>query len=339
MLRTVGLPLALAGAVLVVLIFVLLNRSGGDDGPGDAATATATATPTEEASPSGDLQTALNGLGVDTAPSDRVAPDREALPSDYSPLGSSPSFGDQAEGSDESSQNKTDELLIVGMEIAGAGSNLALIEKDGVQIDGDGGIDPGATSVLHSLSEADNAWVTTTGARQGDSDDTRQLRAVAAGDVDRDGFEEVVVVFVDTSSADRVLKLRIIDDLAEGFAEFEDVLGDGDEILDVAIVTGDFDGDGTAQIAVGIGFGDSAELRFLQKDNGSYSFDSARTKSYGISFPDRTIVTLELTSGNLDYDNPDELGLVVNEFHDPGGGGPEGASTFLRLRRWQHRLR
>jgi len=328
---------ALALAVIVVLLFALLRDSGGDslptDGTSPTPAATAGATGTAGSGEGGggptDLESSLSGLGVDTTPTDRVAADQEALPEDYSPLGSSPSFGDQAEGSDESSQNKTDELLVVGMELDNSGTQLAVVEKDGVQIGGDGEIEPGTTSLLQLLDEDENSWAASRGVRNGDSDDTRQLRAVAAGDIDRDGFEEAVIVYVDTSAADRVLKLRVIDDLEDGFAAVEETLGDGDDVMDVAVVTGDFNGDGTAQIAVGIGFADGAELRFLETAGGSYRFDEAATKTFGVSFADNSIVTLELATGNLDYDNPSELGLVVNEFNDPEGRGPQGASTFF----------
>lgn len=328
-----------AFAIIAALLFALLSGSDGDSAPADPdETPTATAQATSEASATpdpgdggseapADVQASLTGLGVDTTPSDRVAADQEALPEDYSPLGSSPSFGDTAVGSSESGLNKTDELLIVGPEVAGAGSPLALVELLDVQIDGDGEIDPGTTSLMQAFDIADNGWVSAPGARNGDSDDARQLRAVAAGDVDRDGFEEIVVVYVDTSAADRVLSLRIIDDPADSYAVTDATLGDGDDILDVAIATGDFNGDGTSQIAVGLGFAEGAELRFIQVDNGRYSFDDASTKTYGISFPDRTIVTLELVSGSLDYDNPQELGVVVNEFHAQNGG-PTGAATL-----------
>jgi hypothetical protein len=327
---------AIAALIIAVLVIVLFAPSDDSSAPADefVQAPTATSTPVSGgggggggSAPAG-IEDSLSGLGVDTSASERVAPDNEPLPDNYSPLGSSPSFGDSAVGSDESGLNKTDELLIVGTGVEGAGGPLALVELLDVQIDGNGNIDPGTTSLLQSFDVAENAWATTTGARNGDSDDTRQLRAVAAGDVDRDGFEEVVVVYVDTSSADRVLKLRIIEDPADGFATAEETLGDGDDILDLSVVTGDFNGDGTAQIVVGLGFAEGAELRFVQDDNGRYRFDDASTKSYGISFPDRTIVTLELASGNLDYDNPTELGLVVNEFTTISGTGPTGAATF-----------
>ena len=63
---------------------------------------------------------------------------------------------------------------------------------------------------------------------------------------------------------------------------------------DVAVETGDFNEDGTSQIAVGLDFADGAELRFLQRENGGYSFKTDSTMTYGISFADSTIVTLEL---------------------------------------------
>ena len=135
-----------------------------------------------------------------------------------------------------------------------------------------------------------------------------------------------MIVYVDTSAADRVLKLRIIEDVAGGFAETEVILGDADDVLDVVVATGDFNGDGTAQIAVGIGLAEGPDLRFIRNDGGEYSFDDTLTKTFGISFADSTTVTLELASGSLDYDDPDELGLIVNEFNS--ASGPTGASTF-----------
>ena len=166
---------------------------------------------------------------------------------------------------------------MVGMQLAESTGTISLIEKLGVQIDGDGTINAGSTSLLQNFNEADNQWAAIHGARLGDSDDTRRLRSAAAGDIDGDGFEEVIIVYVDTSAADRVLRLRVIDDLAAGFAHAEDSLGDGDDILDVSVATGDFNGDGTAQIAIALGFADRAELRILEGSVGSYAFDDGRT--------------------------------------------------------------
>ena len=52
-------------------------------------------------SPNSDLGEALNDLGVDTNPGKRVDPNQEELPDNFSPLGSSASFGSADEFSDE----------------------------------------------------------------------------------------------------------------------------------------------------------------------------------------------------------------------------------------------
>jgi hypothetical protein len=273
----------------------------------------------------GDLEKALNNLGVDTTPTDRVDPDQEALPDDYSPLGSSAGFGDVADGSDDSGQNLTDELFLVGVEIAEGTSRLSIVEKVGVQIDGDGSVNPGTTSLLHDVGETGNGWVEGNG---GFSDSGAQLRDVAAADIDNDGLEEIVIVWVDTSAADRVLRIDIIDDSEDGFAESDDTLGDGDGIIDVAVVGGDFDGDGESEIVVGLTFADSAELRFLTRSGSSWSFDNALTKSYAADFSDSSTLTMELASGNMDYDSPEELALLINEFFG-GSGGPDGTSRYF----------
>ena len=123
------------------------------------------------------------------------------------------------------------------------------------------------------------------------------------------------------------MRLRIIDDLEGDFAVSDFTLGDGDPIRDLAIVAADFNGDGTAQIALGVGFDEGAELRFLDASD-DYTADDSLTQSYGVSFEDRTSITLELAAGNLDYDNPAELALVVNELSTDFNGRITGASTL-----------
>lgn len=337
--------LVVAGIVVVGviggLVFALLSDSGSDDPVADSTTTTSGEQPSETTSPDGDTTTTVVGdpdrpsdiesslqvLGVDTSPSDRVAPDQEPLPDDYSPLGSSREYGDAEEGSSDSSANVPDELLIVGMEIAQNATPISLIEKSGVQIDGDGTINPGTTELLASFAGAEHPWAETYAWHDGSSNDGRSLRSVAAADVDRDGFEEVVVVYVDTTAADRVLRIEIIDDLAAGFAITGDTLGDGDNILDVSIAAGDFNGDGIDQIAVGLSFANRAELRILEGDASSYAFDDTTTQTYDLNF-DNPITSIELASGNIDYDNPAELAVIVNEFTRIEGSGPTGASTF-----------
>lgn len=276
-----------------------------------------------------DLEDSLRVLGVDTTATDRVDPDQEALPEDYSPLGPSAAFGEPGEFSDESGANKTDELFIVNATVDGGEPRLNLVEQVGVQINGDGSVNPGSTSLLHSLPLVGNEWTSET--QGGDSDNQQGLRDVEAGDVDDDGLEEIVIVYVDTSAVDRVVKILIIEDQEDGYQELEETIADGDDVLDVSITTGDFDGDGADQVAIVLTKEDSSEILFVTPQSGgngepasNFTVDGDATKVL-----DHALVgaldTVEIASGNLDYDNPSELVAVVNELV---GSPSNGVATY-----------
>lgn len=283
-----------------------------------------------------DLESALNTLGVDTSKTTRVDPDQEELPDDYSPLGSSASFGAAEESGSDSGANRTDELLLVGLV---DDSGLKLLEMKGVQINSDGSINQGEAVFLGNLSEEENPWVRDDSARYNDVGVT--LRDVAAGDVDGDGLEELVAAFVDDSDLGNVvLKIKIIDDQEQDYAEREDIVADADadndgvsEVFDVAVTTGDFNGDGKAQVVIGLSKRDdsnsnSAELLFLNENAGDYTIDSSLSKTFSPTLAENTI-TLELATGNLDYDNPEELVVVTNEFMQPSGSDNTGVANFF----------
>ena len=185
------------------------------------------------------------------------------MPEDYSPLGASAAFGSPDEFSEESGANKTDEILLVNATVDGGDPRVNLVEQVGVQIDGNGDVNPGSTSVLHTLPDEENPWVSDGISSSGDTDNQRALRDVEAGDVDDDGLEEIIVVFVDTSAADRLVKIKVIEDMEDGYQELEETIADGDGVMDVSIATGDFDGDGADQIAVVLTKDAESELLFL----------------------------------------------------------------------------
>jgi hypothetical protein len=276
-----------------------------------------------------DLDESLQVLGVDTTQTDRVDPDQDALPEDYSPLGSSAAFGSPDEFSDESGANKTDEIFMVNLDFEGGEPVLNLVEQVGVQINGDGSVNPGTTSLLHSLPNAGNEWVDDT--EGGTLDNPRSLRDVEAGDVDDDGLEEIVIVYVDTSSANRVVKIKVVEDMEDGYQETEETLTDGDDVLDVSIATGDFNGDGADQVAVVLTKDTVSEVLFVAPQSGG---DGEPASGYAID-ENATItiehatelfaVTAEPEAGNLDYDNPNELVVVINEM---GGSPLQGVSTY-----------
>ena len=324
----VRIPLLRRGGALIpaVLAFGLVacSSSSGDGGPGGGGGGGG-AGGTEVS----DLENALNVLGVDTTQTDRVDPDQDTLPEDYSPLGSSASFGSPDEFSDDSGANNTDEIFIVNATVNGGEPVLNLVEQVGVQIDGDGSINPGSTSVLHTLPEGSNAWVDETGG--GDSDNQRSLRDVEAGDVDEDGLEEIVIVYVDTSAADRVLKIKVVEDMEDGYQEIEETIADGDGVLDVSIATGDFNGDGADQVAIVLTKDATSELLFVSPQSGgsgerasNFTVDTDATVILDHSI-DANLDTAEIASGNLDYDNPNELVVVINELV---GSPSQGVATY-----------
>jgi hypothetical protein len=305
-------------SLCLALLLFGCSGSEGDGGGGGAGGAS-------------DLEQSLNVLGVDTTQTDRVDPEQDELPDDYSPLGSSASFGSPDEFSDESGANKTDEIMLVNATVDGGDPRANLVEQVGVQIDGDGSVNPGSTSVLHTLGDDGNPWIDDGVSGPGDSDNQRALRDVEAGDVDDDGLEEIIVVFVDTSAADRLVKIRVIEDMEDGYQELEETIADGDGVMDVSIATGDFDGDGADQIAVVLTKDAESELLFLTPQTGGdgepasgYTVDEDASKTLS-HLTEATLDTVEIATGNLDYDNPDELAVVVNEYI---GAPSQGVATY-----------
>nr|MBX2798994.1 hypothetical protein [Myxococcales bacterium] len=212
------------------------------------------------------LQEALEGLGVDTTESDRVGADGEILPEDYAPLGSAMSFGDADEVSGEGGANKTDELVLLGTALAFGPDRVNVVEANGVQIGGDFTPDYGSIDVLHSIADDGNAWI-----------DDRGLRAATAGDLDADGLDEIVIAYVDTTVAPRRLHVRVIEDGVAGFTTTDTIVGDGEGVEQLQVATGDFDGDGRHSIVVGVSLDGSAELWFLDPQEGQPTVDDAKT--------------------------------------------------------------
>lgn len=248
--------------------------------------------------PPADLQEALENLGVELTDTPRLDPQGNELPEDYAPLGSSASYGQPDEFSDDSPMNRTDELLFVGMPLALDGPLLNVVELTGVEIDGD--FDPvyGTSTVLHS--DGNTAFTT-----------TPRLFDATAGDLDRDGLDESVVAYVDTTRAERVLHVRITDDAEATFAIVDDQVADGDDIEQLSVATADVDGDGAAEILLGVGTSTTAALHVLGATGDDWSV--VETLPLDVVTATPYTIRVQIASGNLDYDNARELGVIVNE--------------------------
>jgi hypothetical protein len=139
----------------------------------------------------------------------------------------------------------------------------------------------------------------------------RDVTALAFGDVDGDGLDELVVGR--TGGATQRPRWIVVDDAAAGFAEMLAAGDDwGDERSVTALATGDVDNDGRDEIVVGRSAG--ANMRWEAFDDADAGF--ASILAMGVSLGDDRSVTA-LALGDVDGDGIDELLVGLN-----GGAGP-----------------
>jgi hypothetical protein len=245
----------------------------------------------------------LDRLGVDTAQTTRLDTDGSEFPENFSPLGASSTTG------------QTDELVIIGPQIID-GAPVGAEPLDNRVIftkleaaDASGALSFTVTGTLPpgTLWESDE-----TSTQPGTSNIAPQTkRDAAAADVDGDGVDEIVVVYLDgqdVSGTDQ-LWLQVLDDGA-GTPE---TLVAVPNVRDVEVEAGDFDGDGVVDFAVGISSSDSTRVLVFESDgSGGYS-QLAELPFVPIDGSFASRFSFELAAGALDRDNPDELVVVLNE--------------------------
>lgn len=245
----------------------------------------------------------LDRLGVDTTETTRLDTDGSELPDDYSPLGASSTTG------------QTDELVIIGPQIldnSPGGSepldNRVIFTKLEAA-DATGALSFTVTDTLPpgTLWETDD-----TSGQPGTSNLGPQTkRDAAAADVDGDGVDEIVVVYLDgqdVSGTDQ-LWLQILD---EGAGAPETLVA-VPNVRDVAVEAGDFDGDGVTGFAVGISSSDSTRVIVFESDGAGAYTQLADIPFVPVDSSFTSRFSLELAAGALDRDNPDELVVVLNE--------------------------
>lgn len=278
------------------LLFLTLVSCGGDS--------------PDNASNNGDpsVTKTLNNLGVDTHSTPRLDSENKALPEDYTPLGSSASF------------EKFDELIVLGFPLSQASghtnSTLSLLELDRT-----GSTASYVTDVLFKPEATTTPWATSSGVTP------TALRAAARGDFDRDGLEELFVVY--RAPDDSNITLQIFEDQPQDFSPNEMLIISTDPADRLSIATGDFNADGYTEAVIGIVSGDSARLIFVDNHFGTLSL-STLSKDLPQAFPGSEI-NLIIETGNLDYDPSHEIVLIVNElFQQAGTGNPAtGTSRYF----------
>lgn len=268
---------------------------------------------------------ALNKLGVDTTATNRKASTGSDLPSDYAPLGTTAAYGNPQQFSNQSAMNATDAVLVVGPSLNPVSSDPAnIVNITGADVTGSTAT-YGTPNLLHNFAAADNPWIAPSG-NSGVNSIVQSLSSVATGDLDGDGLQELVAAYVAppaSGGADPTLVLETVQDANESYLTSTMTIEDAKGITDVSVVTGDFSGNGQADIVLAVAFTDHAELQFLKAaPGGMYQVDTSLTKTLT---PTNTSSSMyfRLAAGNLDYDRADELAVVFDEF-----SGQTGAANY-----------
>ncbi|HEY9052428.1 MAG TPA: VCBS repeat-containing protein, partial [Gammaproteobacteria bacterium] len=276
----------------VIVTTLLLGACGGGGG---------TSTTSQSDNP---VAETLTKLGVDVSETPREAGENETLPEDYTPLGSSKSF------------EQFDELVLLGFPLSassGYSSELTLLELDRV-----GSSASYVTDVLFAPNPALTPWALSVG------ESPTALRVAARGDVDRDGLEEMFMIY--RASGQSSIELQLYDDQTGSFAASQHLVISTDPADSLSASSGDFNGDGYAELVIGVVSGDSAQLIFIDNDHGVLSL-STLNKTLPQAFAGSEM-SLVIKSGNLDYDPSHEFVVLVNELYQQGGSGnPESGTT------------
>lgn len=269
--------------ILPLALLTLLLPSGCGGGGGGGSTP-----------PSGnEIEASLNGLGIDTTPSPRRAEAGGTLPDNFNPLGKTIQV------------DPLMELYVGGVALHASSDPATLIEDlSAVTADGTGTMTPES---LFGLGTAAAPWWS----EQLPNHANRETkRAVAAADLDGDGIDEVVTLFVD----DPRLAIQILRRTPNGYETIEStLLQNTPGITSVSIVGGDFDGDGDDELAIAYDLGGVAILAHVRRDGaGNYSIEPNTQR---VLVPDIANSSMDviLRAGNLDEDDPLELVVLVDE--------------------------
>ncbi len=252
--------------------------------------------------PAATVEQTLTDLGVDISETPREDENSRPLPDDYNPLGSSKSL------------EQFDELVTIGFTLPTFNSEITLLELDRV-----GTTASYTTDVLFTPTPADTLWALSVG------ENPAALRVAARGDVDRDGLEELLVVY--RAPGESSIQLQLYEDQPQSFSKGQNLVIFTAVADSLALTSGDFNGDGYAELVVGIVSGDSAELLFVDNNDGILSL-ATFTQSLTQASPGSEI-SLVIESGNIDYDPSYELVVVMNEFFQQTGNPPSGTSQYF----------
>lgn len=224
----------------------------------------------------------LDDLQVDTTLTPRISAQGNELPDDWSPLGTHTSVGVLAEiaviGAPVIDTDvTTSESPLVVTKLQAASNNRYTWEAP-----------------LVEQPVAELAWA-----------DAKERLASTMADVDGDGIEEIVIVWQNESD----VLLAIQRSGEDNYALDSAYSIDSGTWTDLELASGDFDGDGSIDLALGsINSVGSAFIKLLTNDGQFFSFTGVQLEFDG-SVQD--IGQLQLAPGDVDDDNATELAIAI----------------------------
>ena len=280
----------------VALLLATLALGACSGGAGSDATNAAGGS-----TPSGSVEETLSRLGVPLDKGPRLGNDGQPVAADFDPLG----------GGSQTVIEKKDELFVMGVQMPITG----------------GATSDGAS--FFTLDEGGPSWwkdVTSPSVPPWAMATSGIIRAAAAGDVDGDGRQEMVVVSASNAadaSGSTEIDLSIVDDaLAPVPFVYQTMkLASVPGLTGLSVATADFDGDDKIDLVVGVtstmqlqGPNVSAQAQVLFFQNtGAGTFTLANTTTVvSATAGGPSHAALVLAPAQLDGDRPSELALVAN---------------------------
>jgi hypothetical protein len=252
--------------------------------------------------PPQDVEEVLDRLGVDRTETPRIDPHGDDLPADYAPLGGRIAL------------QRFAEVAFLGIGLGDSEDPLVYVKN---VPDGNNNL---VTNTLHSKPSANlGVWAEATGVNP------PHFRWATTGDMNGDGAEELLIVY--REQGDMFIRLVVVSNQQGGFATSEPVIvTDAGTVRDLKIVSGDFTGNGYADVAVGIAREDAAQVVYMVSD-GATMGQAGVQFTLDAQIPDSQIY-LKMAAANLDFDNGWELGIVLNEL----GSNPTSATATYSIR-------